>query len=104
VTLQACVPTVMVRSVGDISSVERLYAEEQIGYLRGLAGDPAVRFVIIELRREHGTEWQRPALVKATVTFDGRAVRAHADAETMFEAVDMLRVRLQVRIDGLQSP
>ncbi len=49
-----------------------------------MAADPAV---------------ERPALAQATVSVNGRPVRAQADARTMREAVDHLVQRLRVRLD-----
>ncbi|MCS0636899.1 sigma 54 modulation/S30EA ribosomal C-terminal domain-containing protein [Streptomyces sp. LP05-1] len=40
----------------------------------------------------------RPATARVTVDVNGRPVRAHVAADTMFEAVDLLRDRLRTRL------
>jgi hypothetical protein len=58
-----------------------------------------VLFARIELT-EHGDQArERPAFAKAELDVNGRVVRAHAAAGTMFEAIDLLESRLRGRVE-----
>ncbi len=69
-----------------VSSVIRRVREPVLSarVMLTMAADPAV---------------ERPALAQATVSVNGRPVRAQADARTMREAVDHLVQRLRVRLN-----
>jgi ribosome-associated translation inhibitor RaiA len=94
------VPTIMMHLVGPITSTERSYAEQKVSDVLRFASVVAP-IAKLELRVETEPGWERPALAKVTIDVNGRPVRVHADAATMFVAVDALAVRLQRRLDEL---
>ena len=55
----------------------------------------------LELRVETGPGWERPALARATIDLNGRRIQVHANAATMFVAVDALAARLRRQLDDL---
>ena len=93
----AAVPTMMIHTSGPITSAERAYAQRKIADAQRFASAP-VRCTKVELRAETNPSWERPALAKATVDVNGLIVRAHADATTMFAAIDALEARLRRRL------
>jgi ribosome-associated translation inhibitor RaiA len=56
---------------------------------------PSVRVILTQGPRESAV---RPAFAEVTVDVDGHPVRAHAEAATLGEAVDLLRDRLAIRL------
>lgn len=95
-------PTSMVHVVGPVTSTERAYAERKVARVQRFAPAP-VLFTNIELRAETDPGLERPALAKATVDVNGHCVRAHADATTMFAAVDALAARLRRLLEDLHG-
>lgn len=88
-----------IRITGPVSSMERAYAQRRLTTVNRV--DPATaRLVEIELVRETGRSWERPALARATLELDGRRVFVHADSTTMFATIDLLFHRARDRIES----
>jgi ribosome-associated translation inhibitor RaiA len=98
VTKTESVPTIMTHVVGPVTSAERMYAEHKVGH--ALREAPTAPLASLELRMETDPGWPRPSLAKVTVDRDGHCIRVHADAATMFVAVDTLVARLRDRLDS----
>jgi ribosome-associated translation inhibitor RaiA len=89
---------VVVQSRGDVSSAERAYARDKIASVRRFAPG-VVLFARVDLTAHSDPARERPAFAKAELDIDGRLVRAHVAATTMFEAVDRLEARLRDRVE-----
>jgi hypothetical protein len=89
---------IVLQSRGDVSMVERGYAREKVGRLRGRAPGP-VLFTRVELALDPDPACERPA--SATVEFDlnGHVLRARASAATTFAAVDALENQVRRRFE-----
>ncbi|MCX4776222.1 ribosome hibernation promotion factor [Streptomyces sp. NBC_01264] len=59
---------------------------------------PPVLAVRAKLTQAANPSASRPAIAQAVVNVNGRPVRAHCAADTMFEAVDLLQERLAARL------
>lgn len=95
------VPTIVVRVAGPVTTTERTYAEQNVADALRVVAPALVPSASLELRAETDPGWNRPALAKATIDVNGRPVRVHADATTMFVAIDVLVARLQRRLEDL---
>ena len=62
------------------------------------ASEP-VLFVKVKLTMSADPAVQRPAVAQVNLDFNGRLIRAQANAESMHEAIDLMCGRLKVRID-----
>jgi ribosome-associated translation inhibitor RaiA len=91
---------VVVQARGRVSAAEREYAEEKIGHLLGGSPGP-VLFARVELVEHSDPARERPAFAKAELDVNGRLVRGHVAAATMFEAVDRLEARVRVQLERL---
>jgi ribosome-associated translation inhibitor RaiA len=89
---------VVVQARGEVSAAERSYAREKIDRLRSLVPGP-VLFARVDLTAHADPARERPAFAKAELDVNGRLVRAHVAASTMFEAVDSLEARLRERLE-----
>ena len=94
------VPTIMVHVVGPVTSTERAYAEQKLAHVLRFA-PAAVPIAHLELRFETDPGWKRPALAKATIDVNGHRVHTHADATSMFVAIDALSAHLRRRLEDL---
>jgi ribosome-associated translation inhibitor RaiA len=92
---------VLVQARGEVSKAERAYAHDKVEHLLRRVKRP-VLFARVDLNlhadpaREHG------AFAKAELDLNGRVVRAHVAAATMFEAVDLLEARLRERLERVE--
>jgi ribosome-associated translation inhibitor RaiA len=91
-------PGVAVVTRGDVGSDERAYAQRKVEHVGTLVQGP-VLFARIELSLHADPARERPAFAKAELDVNGRMVRAHAAAATMFEAIDQLDARLRERLE-----
>ena len=91
-------PEVTVHATGAVTSTERAYAARKVEHLLKVAPGP-VLFAKVDLVAETDPARERPAIVKAEFDVNGRLVRAHMAAATMFEAIDLLESRLRQRLD-----
>jgi ribosome-associated translation inhibitor RaiA len=89
---------VVVEARGNVSAAEREYAQAKIGRLRGLVPGP-VLFSRVALTAHADAARERPASAKGALDVNGRLVRAHVAAGTMFEAIDLLEARLRDRLE-----
>jgi len=94
---------IAVRTSGEVLDGAREYVERQIASVaRRLPGD--VESVRVRLTTFRQTSTARPALAQATLTVDGRPVRAQAAAAFFREAAALLRTRLCDHITRLAHP
>ncbi|KOV33319.1 sigma 54 modulation/S30EA ribosomal C-terminal domain-containing protein [Streptomyces sp. H021] len=88
---------VQVRNRGQVPDGADVYAQGKmlaaIGHVRG-----PVLTVRVKLTQSVNTSASRPATAQAVVDVNGRMVRAHVAANSMFEAVDLLQERLAARL------
>lgn len=91
-------PTLTVR--GSVTGLERDYAVAKFEHVVRGASRP-VQFAEIRLTREADPARERPAIAEASFAVDGRPVRAHVAATTMYEAADLLETRLRWRFEQL---
>jgi ribosome-associated translation inhibitor RaiA len=89
---------VVVQARGEVVQAERAYARDRIEHLLDLAPGP-VLFARVDLTAHADPARERPAFAKAELDVNGRLVRAHVAAATMFEAVDLLEARLRERLE-----
>ncbi len=83
---------------GDVRDDERTYAQRKVEHLGTLVQGPLL-FARVELTAHDDPARERPAFAKAELDVNGRMVRAHATAATMFEAIDQLDARLRERLE-----
>lgn len=76
------------------------YGLDKVRALLRLAPGPVLH-ARLDLVAERNPAQERPAVAKAAFDVDGRAVRAHAEARTMREAIDLVEARLRARVDRL---
>ena len=96
--MEATNPEVAVHATGPVSKAERAYASRKIAALLRIAPGP-VLFAKADLVSETDPARERPAIVKAELDVNGRLVRAHIAAATMFVAVDLVEARLRHRLE-----
>jgi ribosome-associated translation inhibitor RaiA len=89
-----------VRSGVGVSPAARDYARRKVAAVSRLTAQP-VLFARIRLTQSSDPAVERPAQAWATLDVNGRLVRAHVAAGSMFEAVDELEARLQRQVDRL---
>ena len=89
---------VVVEARGEVSARERVYAQEKINRIVGLAPGP-VLFARVDLTAHADPARERPAFATAELDVNGRLVRAHVAAATMLEAIDLLEARLRDRLE-----
>ena len=77
-----------------------LYAHDKIEHLLTQVRGP-VLFARVDLTAHADPARERPAFAKAELDLNGRVVRAHVAAGTMFEAVDLLEARMRERLERL---
>ncbi|MGW0752796.1 ribosome hibernation promotion factor [Streptomyces sp. NPDC002587] len=88
---------VQVRTRGQVPDGADVYAQEKVLAVVGHVGEPVLA-VRVKLTQAVNTSANRPATAQAVVDVNGRPVRAHVAANTMFEAVDLLQERLTARL------
>jgi ribosome-associated translation inhibitor RaiA len=93
-------PQVAVQTRGPISPADETYARQKITQLRKFVHGPML-FARIDLALEANPAHEHPAGVKATIDVKGHVVRAHADASTIREAVDLVEMRLRHQLERL---
>jgi ribosome-associated translation inhibitor RaiA len=98
--MEATNPEVAVHATGPVTKTERAYASRKIAQLLRIAPGP-VLFAKADLVSETDPARERPAIVKAELDVNGRLVRAHVAAATMFAAVDLVEARLRHRLERL---
>jgi ribosome-associated translation inhibitor RaiA len=91
-------PEVVVAARGDVTDDERTYGKRKMERLMDHVAGP-VLFARLELDAHGDPARERPAFAKAELDVNGRVVRAHSTATTMFEAVDALDARLRERLE-----
>ncbi len=89
---------VVVQARGEVGETERAYARDKVDRLRSLAPGP-VLFARVDLTKHADPARERPAFAKAELDINGKLVRAHVAAATMFEAIDLLEGRLRERLE-----
>ena len=98
--MEATHPEVTVHTTGPVTKAEREYASRKIAHVLRIAPGP-VLFAKADLVSETAPARERPAIVKAELDVNGRLVRAHVAAATMFAAVDLVEARLRHRLERL---
>jgi ribosome-associated translation inhibitor RaiA len=96
-TNQAAVE-VLVQARGEVSTAEHAYAHDKVEHLLNLVQGP-VLFARVDLTMHADPAREHRAFAKAELDLNGRVVRAHDAATTMFEAVDLLEARLRERLE-----
>lgn len=89
---------VVVFARGDVSEDARAYAKRKVDGVTPFAPAP-VLFARVELKIHADPARARSAFAKAELDVNGRLVRAHATAPTIFEAIDALESRLRERLE-----
>ena len=84
-------------SRGPVEFSDRDYATGKIQALCELGHEPVLS-AVVKLRLRDETTDSLPAIAEATLDLNGVAVRAHASADTMPEAIDQLDQRLSRRL------
>ena len=84
-------------SRGPVEFGDRDYATGKIQALCELGHEPVLS-AVVKLRLRDETTDSLPAIAEATLDLNGVAVRAHASADTMPEAIDQLDQRLSRRL------
>lgn len=95
-------PPIELSTAGDVGDAERSYALEKLGRLIGETERPVLA-ASLRLERASDPARERPALARLTIDLDGDAIRAHVDAHTMTEAVDLLERRARDRLAHIAS-
>ncbi|SDL74429.1 sigma 54 modulation/S30EA ribosomal C-terminal domain-containing protein [Streptomyces wuyuanensis] len=88
---------VQVRSRGQVPRGADAYAREKVLATLDHVSEP-VPAAQVKLTQAANGSAARPAAAQAVVDVNGRPVRAHVAASTMFEAVDLLQERLTARL------
>ncbi|MFF5336181.1 sigma 54 modulation/S30EA ribosomal C-terminal domain-containing protein [Streptomyces sp. NPDC013181] len=88
---------VQVRSRGQVPRGADAYAREKVLAALDQVSEPVLT-AQVKLTQQVSGSAARPAAARAVVDVNGRLVRAHVAASTMFEAVDLLRERLTARL------
>jgi len=89
---------IAVTARGPVDPGDVAYARRKIASLLPLAPG-RVLFAKVDLVLHQDPARERPAFAKAEFDLDRRAVRAHAAATTVLEAVDQLETRLRERLE-----
>ncbi|MGI5358798.1 sigma 54 modulation/S30EA ribosomal C-terminal domain-containing protein [Streptomyces sp. CA-252508] len=88
---------VEVRSRGRVPKGADAYARQKVLAVTGRVSEPVLS-ARVKLTQAVDTSAPRPATAQAVVDVNGRPVRAHVAAGTVFEAVDLMQDRLAARI------
>jgi ribosome-associated translation inhibitor RaiA len=88
---------VQVRNRGQVPKGADAYAREKVLAVISHVSEPVLS-AQVKLTQTVNASAVRPAAAQAVVDVNGRPVRAHVAASTMFEAVDLLRERLTARL------
>ncbi|MFI2368017.1 sigma 54 modulation/S30EA ribosomal C-terminal domain-containing protein [Streptomyces sp. NPDC018833] len=88
---------VQVRNRGQVPNGADAYARQKVLAAISQVSEP-VQAAKVKLTQAVSTSAGRPATAQAMVDVNGRPVRAHVAASTMFEAVDLLQERLTARL------
>ncbi|QNE74294.1 HPF/RaiA family ribosome-associated protein [Streptomyces finlayi] len=88
---------VQVRNRGQVPDGAEAYARRKVLAVISHVGEPVLS-AQVKLTQAANASAARPATAQAVVDVNGRPVRAHVAATTMFEAVDLLQERLTARI------
>lgn len=88
---------VQVRTAGDIGAGIPELARRRVGAALQHVAEP-VLFARVLLKMAADPAVGKPASASATVSINGRLVRAHADATAMPEAISELAARLRIRL------
>lgn len=88
---------VQVRNRGQVPRGADTYAREKLLAAIGHVSEPVLA-AQVKLTQEVNPSAVRPATAQAVVVVNGRPVRAHVAADTMFEAVDLLQERMTARL------
>lgn len=91
---------VQVEAADDVPAVDRDHARDTVAALGRRIGRP-VPYARVRLTVSHDPAVPRPCGARAQLDVDGRAVRAHASAASLREAVDALDARLRDRLERL---
>ena len=90
----------VVQARGHVSASERAYAQDKVRHLLSVAPGP-VLFARVELVQHADPARERPSTAKAELDVNGRLVRGHVAAATMFEAIDRLEARVRAQLERL---
>lgn len=88
---------VQVRNRGQVPDEADAYARRKVLVVISHVSEPVLS-AHVKLTQAANASAARPATAQAVVDVNGRPVRAHVAATTMFEAVDLLQERLTARI------
>ncbi|MDX3605540.1 hypothetical protein C6W96_03245 [Streptomyces sp. CS149] len=88
---------VQVRNRGQVPDEADAYARRKVLVVISHVSEPVLSAHVKLTQAAHASA-ARPATAQAVVDVNGRPVRAHVAATTMFEAVDLLQERLTARI------
>jgi ribosome-associated translation inhibitor RaiA len=80
-----------------VNRAERSYAADKIAKVLDKLTTPVLH-AGIRLDRSSDPARERPVMARVSIDLDGEPIRAHVDAPTMSEAVDLLEARLQDRL------
>jgi Sigma 54 modulation/S30EA ribosomal protein C terminus len=94
---------VQVQIIGIVPEGMAELAEKTVGSLLRHVGEP-VLFARVMLMMAADPAVARPAIARATVSVNGRLVRAQTADATMRDAVHHLRDRLRIRLEAAWSP
>ena len=94
------VEDVVVHAHGRVSPADHVYAHEKVKRACRFAHGP-VPFARVDLEIHTNPSRELKASVRAELDVDGHMVRAHADAETIRAAIDLLEDRLRDQLDRL---
>jgi ribosome-associated translation inhibitor RaiA len=89
---------VQIETRGTVAAEMTVLATSKVRSLLRLANRP-VRFARVTLTMAANPAMERPAVARAYVDFDGRAVRAQAAGETMRDAIEQMADRLRRRLE-----
>ncbi len=89
---------VQVRAIGDVGADMQQLAAAKVDTALRHTGEPAL-FAEVVLTTAASPRLDRTAIARATVSLNGRLVRAQAAQPTMREAVNHMADRLRVRLD-----
>lgn len=83
---------------GEIGERDVDHARRRLAHATRYLRDP-ILFARVKLTRSEDPANPRPALVRAMLDVNGRAVRAVADGPTMHEAIDVMHARLRRQLE-----
>jgi len=86
----------------EVAEAARADAAAAVRHVARFAPTPVTR-ARVALRHRHDPAAARPATVKASVELSGHVVRAHAEAATFPDAIDLVERRLRRNVDELRE-